>query len=107
MTKKIRVAIAGVGHCASALIQGTNYYDKNKGESIGLTSYNLGGIEPGDIEFVAAFDIADSKVGKDISDAIFARPNNTVKILDLDKTGIRVDKAEVLDGAGNHFSERV
>ena len=54
MSKKIRIAIAGVGNCASALIQGVSYYNKNK-ESIGLTAYNLGGFEPGDIEFVAAF----------------------------------------------------
>ena len=53
MRKKIRVAIAGVGNCAAALIQGTSYYNKNRTESVGLTAYNLGGLEPGDIEFVA------------------------------------------------------
>ena len=67
MSKKIRVAVAGVGNCASALIQGTRYYDKNRNDSIGLTAYNLGGFEPGDIEFVAAFDVADSKVDRDLS----------------------------------------
>jgi myo-inositol-1-phosphate synthase len=107
MSRKIRVAVAGIGNCASALIQGTNYYDRNKNESIGLTAYNLGGIEPGDIEFVAAFDVVDSKVGKDLSEAIFAKPNNTAKILDVEKMDVKVDKAEVLDGVGKHFCEKV
>ena len=64
MHKKVRVAIAGVGNCASALIQGTHYYKNNKEDSVGITAYNLGGLEPGDVEFVAAFDVIDSKVGK-------------------------------------------
>ena len=72
MGKKINVAIAGVGNCASALLQGIHYYNSNSSskDSIGLTSFNLGGYEPGDISFVAAFDIAESKVGKDLSEAI-------------------------------------
>jgi myo-inositol-1-phosphate synthase len=107
MSRNIRVAIAGVGNCASALIQGIDYYDKNKNESTGLTAYNLGGIEPGDIEFVAAFDVVDSKVGKDLSEAIFAQPNNTIKILDLEKMDVKVDKAEVFDGVGKHFRQKV
>jgi myo-inositol-1-phosphate synthase len=99
MSKKIRIAIAGVGNCASALIQGVSYYNKNK-ESIGLTAYNLGGFEPGDIEFVAAFDVVDTKVGKDLSEAIFEKPNNTVKIYDVNKMDVKVERAEVLDGIG-------
>jgi len=63
MHRKVRVAIAGVGNCASALIQGTNYYKSNKEDSVGITAYNLCGLEPGDVEFVAAFDVIDSKVG--------------------------------------------
>ena len=59
MSKKIRVAIAGVGNCASALVQGIQYYVRNKNDPIGLTAYNIGGFEPGDIEFVAAFDVVD------------------------------------------------
>ena len=55
MHRKVRVAIAGVGNCASALIQGTSYYTKNRKDSVGITSYNLGGLEPGDIEFVSCF----------------------------------------------------
>src|SRR5919198_1455279 len=107
MRRKIRVAIAGVGNCASALVQGTSYYDTNKADGVGLTAYNLGGIEPGDIEYVAAFDVVNSKVGLDLSDAIFAEPNNTVKICEVDKKDIKVEKAEVLDGIGKHYSEKV
>src|SRR5215210_8814359 len=106
MSKKIRIAIAGVGNCASALIQGVSYYNKNR-ESIGLTAYNLGGFEPGDIEFVAAFDVVDTKVGKDLSEAIFEKPNNTVKIYDVNKMDIKVERAEVLDGIGRHYNEKV
>jgi myo-inositol-1-phosphate synthase len=106
MHKKVRVAIAGVGNCASALIQGTHYYKNNK-DSVGITAYNLGGLEPGDVEFVAAFDVIDSKVGKDLSEAIFAKPNNTVKISDVDKMDVKVEKGEVLDGIGKHYSEKV
>lgn len=107
MRKKIRVAIAGVGNCASALVQGTHYYNSNKLDGIGLIAYNLGGIEPGDIEYVAAFDVVDSKVGLDLSEAIFARPNNTVKICQVDKMDLKVERAEVFDGIGTHYSEKV
>ena len=107
MSKKIRVAIAGIGNCASALIQGICYYNKNRTESIGLTAYNLGGFEPGDIEFVAAFDVVDTKVDKDLSEAIFEKPNNTVKIYDVNKMDVKVEKAEVLDGIGRHYNEKV
>ncbi len=136
MRKKIKVAIAGVGNCASALIQGIEYYNSNGNDSsmnpdlkikesdgqssmkdtanssstdnhIGLTSYNIGGYEPGDIEFVAAFDIADTKVGLDLSDAIFASPNNAIKIIDVPNFDVKVQKGDVLDGAGKHFSEKV
>lgn len=111
MPTKIKVAVAGIGNCASALIQGTAYYGiKGNGkstDSIGLTSFNLGGYEPNDIEFVAAFDIIDSKVGKDLSEAIFAKPNNTVKIANVERMNILVEKGEVLDGLGKHYSEKV
>jgi myo-inositol-1-phosphate synthase len=107
MRRKIRVAIAGVGNCASALVQGTSYYDTNKADGVGLTAYNLGGIEPGDIEYVAAFDVLNSKVGLDLSEAIFAEPNNTVKICEVDKKDVKVEKAEVLDGIGRHYSQKV
>ena len=109
MGKKINVAIAGVGNCASALIQGIQYYNSSSSQkdSIGLTSLNLGGYEPSDINFVAAFDIAESKVGKDLSEAIFSHPNNALQIIDVPSFGIKVEKGNVLDGAGNHFSEIV
>lgn len=104
MSKKVNVAIAGVGNCASALIQGTRFYN-NENDAIGLACYNLDGMEPKDIEFVAAFDVAASKVGKDLSEAIFAEPNNTVKITDVPKLGVKVEKAKPLDGVGRHLSE--
>src|ERR671933_1719700 len=107
MRKKIRVAIAGVGNCASALVQGTHYYSEDKSDGIGLTAYNLGGFEPGDIEYVAAFDVVNSKVGLDLSEAIFAQPNNTVKICEVDKMDVKVEKGEAFDGIGRHYSEKV
>ena len=107
MGKKIRIAIAGVGNCASALIQGAHYYSKNTHDTVGLTAYNIGGYEPGDIEVVAAFDVADTKVGKDVSEAIYARPNNTVTVAEVPKMGITVQKGPTLDGMGRHLSQVV
>jgi myo-inositol-1-phosphate synthase len=101
MSRKVRVAIAGIANCASALIQGIHYYASNRCDSIGLTSYSLGGIDPSDIEFVAAFDVTEGKVGKDLSEAIYAEPNNTPIIIDgLDKLDVRVEKGSLLDGHG-------
>ena len=74
MNKKVKVAVVGVGNCASALIQGTRYYSKNKNDAIGLAAYNIDGMEPEDLEFVTAFDVADTKVGRDLSEAIFSKP---------------------------------
>jgi myo-inositol-1-phosphate synthase len=137
MRKKIKVAIAGVGNCASALIQGIQYYNSNHSgdivtnntnnkniesqnnssltdninsttdDFIGLTSLNIGGYEPSDIEFVAAFDVADTKVGMDLSKAIFAPPNNAIKIMDIPSFDVKVQKGDVLDGIGKHYSEIV
>src|SRR5919197_698082 len=107
MRRKIRVAIAGVGNCASALVQGTSYYNRNKADGVGLTAYNLGGIEPDDIEYVAAFDVVNSKIGLDLSEAIFAQPNNTVKICEVDKMDVKVEKGEAFDGVGRQYSEKV
>lgn len=102
---KVKVAIAGIGNCASALIQGISYYSRNSSTSeiIGLTQYSLAGITPADIEVVAAFDVNESKVGKDISEAIFAKPNNTVKIAEVPTKGVKVQKAPVLDGIGKYL----
>ena len=118
VNKKVKVAIAGVGNCASALLQGISFYGNsyiNENKEIsdvndtpeGLIAYSLGGIRPGDIEFVAAFDVVESKVGCDLADAIFANPNNTIKISDVPSTGIKVQKAKVLDGIGRRLNERV
>ncbi|HVP23144.1 MAG TPA: inositol-3-phosphate synthase [Conexivisphaerales archaeon] len=105
---KVRVAVAGVGNCASALIQGIHYYSRSKPEDvIGLAAYDLGGITPNDIEFVAAFDVDKRKVGKDLSKAIFSGLNNTPKIDDVPKMGVEVLKGHVLDGLGKYLSKVV
>ena len=80
-SKKVRVAIIGVGNCASSLVQGVQFY-RNAEETDripGLMHVNLGGYHISDIEFTAAFDVVDTKVGKDLSEAIFSYPNNTFK----------------------------
>ncbi len=102
---RIKVAIVGVGNCASALVQGVHYYRGRKGgdDAIGLAAYNLGGFEPNDIEFVAAFDVHKEKVGRDLSEAIYQPPNNTVKITDVPKLGVKVQKGPTLDGIGKYL----
>ncbi|HEV2138771.1 MAG TPA: inositol-3-phosphate synthase [Nitrososphaerales archaeon] len=104
--RKIKVAIAGVGNCASALVQGLQYYSK-KGPDAGLTYWDLGGYTPKDIEFVAAFDVNSRKVGKDLSQAILQPPNNTAKIVDVPKLGVQVKKGPVLDGIGKYLKDVV
>ena len=106
--RKIRVALVGVGNCASALVQGTQYYRlRGEEDSIGLSSYSLGGYDPGDIEFVAAFDVNSQKVGKDLSEAIFEKPNNTIKISDVPELGVTVHKGQLLDGIGKYLRDIV
>jgi myo-inositol-1-phosphate synthase len=103
---KVKIAIAGIGNCASALIQGIHYYSKNssnKEEVIGLAQYELAGMTPGDIEVVAAFDVNERKVGKDLSEAIFAKPNNTIKIAEVPNLGVKVQKAPTMDGIGKYL----
>jgi myo-inositol-1-phosphate synthase len=105
--KNIKIAIAGVGNCASSLIQGIEYY-KGVGEDdcIGLMHYEIDGYRPGDIEVVAAFDIDKRKVGKDLSEAIFAKPNcTTVFYPDLPNYGVDVKMAPVLDGVAPHMAD--
>ena len=99
---RIKVAIAGVGNCASALIQGLHYYSK-KGPDEGLTYWDVGGYTPKDIEFVAAFDVNSKKVGKDLSQAIMQHPNNTEKIAEVPDLGVRVKKGPVMDGIGKYL----
>jgi myo-inositol-1-phosphate synthase len=105
--KKVRVAIVGVGNCASSLIQGVQYY-KNAKETDkvpGLMHVNLGGYHIRDIEFVAAFDIDKEKVGRDLSEAIFRGQNNTVKFARVPKLGVRVNRGMTHDGLGKYLKE--
>lgn len=99
---KIRVALAGVGNCASALVQGVHYYAKarNREETLGLKHVTLGGFRPRDIQFACTFDIETRKVGKDLSDAIFSKPNNTPKFADVPKLEAKVLRGPTLDGVG-------
>ncbi|UCF45012.1 MAG: inositol-3-phosphate synthase, partial [Candidatus Bathyarchaeota archaeon] len=97
---KIKVALAGVGNCTSALVQGLYYYSHLTKETVGLRNPQLGGLSPSDIQVVAAFDIDNRKVGKDLAEAIFAKPNNAPKITDIPSTNIIVNKGPVLDGIG-------
>ena len=99
---RIRVAIAGVGNCASALIQGIHYYSR-KGPDEGLTYWDVGGYTPKDVEFVAAFDVNSKKVGKDLSQAIYQAPNNTLKIVEVPMVGVRVKRGPLLDGIGKYL----
>src|SRR3954462_4004714 len=88
----VRVAIIGVGNCASSLVQGVHYYrDAPEGETVpGLMHVNLGGYHVRDIEFPAAFDIDANKVGKDLGEAIYPEPNNTIKFADVPPMGVPV-----------------
>jgi myo-inositol-1-phosphate synthase len=99
---KVKVALIGVGNCASAFIQGIQYYQKfaKPEDCVGLRNPVLAGLIPKDIEVVAAFDIDDRKVGKELSEAIFAQPNDAPKVADVPLTGVKVSKGPVLDGVG-------
>lgn len=105
--KKVRVAIIGVGNCASALVQGVHFYSKAKeGEQVpGLMHVNLGGYHVHDIEFSAAVDIVDTKVGLDLSEAIFAYPNNTYKFSEVPHLNIPVSRGMTHDGLGKYLSQ--
>jgi myo-inositol-1-phosphate synthase len=99
---KVKVALIGVGNCASAFIQGIQYYAKlNKPEDcVGLRNPVLAGLSPKDIAVVAAFDVDERKVEKDVSEAIFAKPNNAPKVADVPLMGTKVSKGPLLDGLG-------
>lgn len=101
----IRIAVVGVGNCCSSLVQGISYYGKTgEQETIGLMHWDIGGYRPQDIEIVAAFDIDTRKVGKDVSEAIFEKPNcTTVFCSDVAQTGTRVRMGRVLDGCSPHM----
>jgi myo-inositol-1-phosphate synthase len=103
----VRVAIVGVGNCASSLVQGRFHYaDAKDGDFVpGLMHVNLGGYHIRDIEFVAAFDIDRNKVGNDLSEAIFTEPNNTFKFADVPSMGVTVERGMTHDGLGRYLSE--
>src|SRR5918994_2083798 len=105
----VRVAIIGVGNCANSLLQGVEYYKDAPADQFvpGLMHVDLGGYHVGDIEFTAAFDVTTDKVGKDLADAIWAKPNDTIKFADVPKTGITVSRGMTHDGLGKYISEVV
>ena len=109
MSKSVRVAIAGVGNCASSLVQGVEYYrNAAPDEAVpGLMHVVLGGYHVGDVEFVAAFDVDADKVGLDLGKAVFAGPNNTVKFADVPDLGVTVLRAPTFDGLGYYYREVV
>jgi myo-inositol-1-phosphate synthase len=104
---KIKIASVGVGNCASSLVQGIHYYaDSNAQQAIGLMHWEIGGYTPSDIEVVAAFDIDKRKVGKDVAQAIFAKPNcTTIFCSDIPDSGTVVEMGAVLDGYSGHMSD--
>src|SRR5687767_8923209 len=105
--RKVRVAIIGVGNCASSLVQGVEFYkDASEASPVpGLMHARLGGLHIRDIEFSAAFDVNKTKVGMDLSEAIFASPNNTVKFAAVPKLGVEVHRGVTLDGIGQYLSQ--
>ncbi len=107
MSKKVRVAIIGVGNCASSLVQGVHYYRNAKPGTFipGLMHVNLGGYHVSDIEFSAAFDIDINKVGKDLSEAIYTKPNNTYVFAKVPHWGVKVERGMTHDGLGEYLSK--
>ena len=108
-TDKVRVAIIGVGNCASSFVQGVEYYkDADATKSVpGLMHVDLGGYHVRDIEFTAAFDIDADKVGKDLSEAIWAGQNNTIKFADVPNLGVKVHRGMTHDGLGKYLKEKI
>jgi myo-inositol-1-phosphate synthase len=107
MSREIRVALAGIGNCSSSLVQGVQYYKRNDSKTPGLIHSRIGGYSLNQIRFVAAFDIDKRKVGKDLSEAIFAEPNNVRKIADTPSLGVRVQMAQPLDGISTVAGEKI
>ncbi len=104
---KINVAIIGIGNCCSSLVQGVHFYKKAREVDFvpGLMHVNLGGYHISDINFVAAFDIDKNKVGKDLAEAIYVKPNNTYKFADVPKSGVKVERGMTHDGLGKYLSQ--
>lgn len=108
-SRKVRVGIVGVGNCASSFVQGLSYYrDAKSNEPIpGLMNVELGGYHISDVEVSAAFDVNASKVGRDVSEAIFAEPNNTQRFAMVPKSGIIVNRGKTLDGLGKYLRDEI
>ena len=106
---KVRVALIGVGNCASSLVQGVEYYKEATSDDFvpGLMHVDLGGYHIRDVVFSAAFDVTTDKVGKDLSEAIWAHPNNTIKFSEVPKSGVPVQRGMTHDGLGKYLSEIV
>ena len=106
---RVRVALVGVGNCANSLLQGVEYYKDAPDDQFvpGLMHVNLGGYHVSDIAFTAAFDVTTDKVGKDLSEAIWAQPNDTIKFADVPQTGIKVSRGMTHDGLGKYISQVV
>ncbi len=107
MSPEIRVALAGIGNCSSSLIQGIEYHRTNKTKAPGLAHPKLGKYMVYDIRFVAGFDVDERKVGRDLSEAIFQEPNNTRKLADPAKTGVKVQMAPPLDGVSPIAGDKI
>jgi myo-inositol-1-phosphate synthase len=105
--KTVRVAIIGVGNCASSLVQGVHFYNQAAEDEFipGLMHNNLGGYRVRDIEFSAAFDVVDTKVGLDLSEAIFAYPNNTIRFAEVPSLNVPVQRGMTHDGLGKYLSQ--
>jgi myo-inositol-1-phosphate synthase len=106
---KVRLAIVGVGNCASSLVQGLEYYrDADPGDTVpGLMHVDLGGYHVRDVEIVAAFDVDAKKVGRDVAEAIVSEPNNTIRFADVPPLGVEVRRGPTLDGLGRYYRETI
>jgi myo-inositol-1-phosphate synthase len=106
---RVRVALVGVGNCASSLLQGVEYYKDAPDDQFvpGLMHVDLGGYHIRDIEFTAAFDVTTDKVGKDLAEAIWAQPNDTIKFAEVPTTGVQVSRGMTHDGLGKYISQVV
>jgi myo-inositol-1-phosphate synthase len=106
---KVRVGIVGIGNCASSFVQGLSYYrDANGNEPVpGLMNVEIGGYHISDVEVSAAFDVNALKVGRDVSEAIFAEPNNTQRFATVLKSGVIVHRGKTLDGLGKYLSDEI
>src|SRR5579871_3334820 len=106
---RVRIAIAGVGNCASSFVQGLHYYRNIRGnEPIpGLMNADVGGYRVDDVEVAAAFDVSAAKVGRDVAEAVFAKPNNTARFAEVPATGVLVQRGPTLDGLGHYLRDEI